>query len=96
MSEYKSFDFNDDFEEPIEFNVVVYLKPDRVGEIDLAEDLIGAGGVGRLFYADFAAAVDDLEVRSAAAARIERKEIGSFGNSFVKDDFGKGGVLLYL
>ena len=29
-----------------------------------------------LFYADFAAAVDDLEVRSASAARIERKEIG--------------------
>ena len=48
--------------------------------------------VGWLFYADFAAAVDDLEVRSASAARIERKEIGSFGNSFIKDDFGKGGV----
>ena len=45
-----------------------------------------------LFYADFAAAVDDLEVRSASAARIERKEIGSFRNSFIKDDFGKGNV----
>ena len=44
------------------------------------------------FYDDFAAAVDGLEVRSAPAARIERKEIGSFGNSFIKDDFSKGDV----
>ena len=52
----------------------------------------GIGDVEWLFYAYFAAAVDDLEVRSATAARIERKEIGSFGNSFIKDDFGKGDV----
>ena len=45
-----------------------------------------------LFCADFAAAVDDLEVRSTSAARIERKEIGSFRNSFIKDDFGTGDV----
>ena len=45
-----------------------------------------------LFYADFAAAVDGLEVRSASAARIERKEIGSFGNGFIEDYFGKGDV----
>ena len=45
-----------------------------------------------LFYHDLAAAVDDLEVRSASAARIERKEIGSFGNGFIKNDFGKGDV----
>ena len=73
----------------VESGVAVYLKPYRVVEIDLAEDLIGTEVVDLLFYHDFAAAVDDLEVRSAAAARIESKEIGSFGNCFIKDDFGK-------
>ena len=68
------------------------LDQDRVCEIDSAEDLVGAGGVNWLFHANFAAAVDDLEVRSTSAARIERKEIGSFGNSFIKDDFSKGDV----
>ena len=34
-------DFNGYLEEPIEFNIVLDLKPDRVGKIDLAEDLVG-------------------------------------------------------
>ena len=43
-------------------------------------------------YGDFAAAVEDLEVGSASAAGVERKEIGSFFYWSVKDDFGEGNV----
>lgn len=40
-------------EEPVKFNVVVYLNPYRVGEIDLAaEDLAGARGGSRRVPAD--------------------------------------------
>ena len=39
-------------EKPIEFNVVLDFEPDRVGKIDLAENLVGAGGVGWRIPAD--------------------------------------------
>ena len=45
------------------------LDQDRVCEIDSAEDLVGAGGVNWLFHANFAAAVDDPEVRVRCAYR---------------------------
>ena len=37
----RSLDFHLDLEESIEFNIVLDLDPDRVGEIDLAENLVG-------------------------------------------------------
>ena len=39
--------------------------------------------------------MDDLEVRSASATHVERKEIGFFGNRLFKDDFGKSHVGLH-
>ena len=37
----------------------------------------------------------ELEVRSAAAARVERKEIGPAGNRLVENDFGKRDIGLH-
>ena len=50
----------------------------------------GALVCGTSLYACFAAAVDDLEVGSASAAGVERREVGSFFYRLVKDDFTDG------
>ena len=44
---------------------------------------------GLLSYADFGAAVDGLEVRSASAACVDGKEVRPFVDWLVEDDFGK-------
>lgn len=42
-----------------------------------------------ILYFDFCAAVDDIEVRSAPAARVDGEKIRSPVDWFVEDDFGK-------
>ena len=83
--------FHFDFEETVESGVVLHLQPDGIGKIDLAEYLVGAGGVGRGIPADGGQSVRadrDCRVETAVSfVRIGKRDVlGPCGNAIAAEN----------